>query len=497
VSRLLAVLLALGAPRPAATQAGAITDTITGTVMGPDGQAVVGAIAQATSARNQVTRRQSTDARGRFTILLPERGGQYQLIVRYFGMVPARLTVMRQVHEVRIAASVRMDLAPLPNPIDSILSGRDSLRLSAAQAARLRGISSSLHAQNLAVSDTHILQALERTRSVLTAYQWAQLSDALGTPGSRHPASPVGSVQEAARQEAAPARQAQSAQRAAQQQTAPTPRPWSVYTGLSNVYDTNLDHSQPGLDSYGVLVGLGGRYRYRSSGTTVAVQYDGVFRNYTGTDIWNRPGHDASLSIDQRMGPHWAVGAAAETQINGSAEDRVLRNEYSVQPQLEYRVNRSNRLLLYGEYLLKRYPNPLVSQNAVDPRVGVRFRQLLGEGRTWGVSGRYDYNRADSTRYRFRGWAVTADVASALWAGGHVSSSVRYRVRRYTSRLVDVGATKVLRRDDDWVATITWGQMLARSWEIVLSYRYESYQSNDSRREFLDHLVGLTINRWW
>jgi len=505
VTRLLALLLALGAPQPGATQAGAIRDTITGSVTGPDGQALVGAIAQATSVGTQVTRRQSTDARGRFTILLPESGGPYRLVVRYFGMVPARLTIVRQVHEARLAASVRMDLAPLPDPIDSILSGRYSLRLSAAQAARLRGI---------AVSDSHMLEALERARSVLTPYQWAQLSDALGTAESRYPASPVASVQEAAQQDAAPARPAPSAQGApqqqtaparpapsaqgaAQQQTAPTPRTWAVYTGLSNVYDTNLDHSQPGLEAYGVLVGLGGWYRYRSSGTTVAAQYDGVFRNYTGTTIWNRPGHDASLSINQRMGPHWAVGAAAEALINGSAEDRVLRNEYSVQPQLEYRFNRSNRLLLYGEYLLKRYPSPLASQNAVDPRVGVRFRQLLGAGRTWGVGGRYDYNRADSTRYHFRGWAVTADVASTLWAGARVSSSVRYRVRGYTSRLVELGTTKVLRRDDDWVATITWGQRLARSWEVVVSYQYETYQSNDSRREFLDHWIGLTFNRWW
>jgi len=501
VSRLLALLLALGAPRAAATQAGAIADTIAGTVTGPDGQALVGAIAQATSVTTRVTRRQSTDARGGFTILLPESGGQYQLIVRYFGMVPARLSVVRQLHEGRLAANVRMDLAALPNSIASILSGRDSLRLSAAQAARLRGIADS--------PASNRLQALERARGVLTAYQWAQLSGALGTPGSRDAASPVGKVQEAApapqapsaqgaaQQQTAPAPQVPSAQRAAQQQAAPPRRAWAVYTGLSNVYDSNLDHSQPGLESYGVLVGLGGWYRYRSSGTTLAAQYDGVFRNYTGTDIWNRPGHDASVSINQRMGPHWALGTEVEALINGSAEDRVLRNEYSAQSQLEYRFNRSNRLLLYGEYLLKRYPTPLASQNAVDPRVGVRFRQLLGPGRTWGVGGRYDYNRADTTRYRFRGWAVTGDVASPLWTGARISSSVRYRVRHYTSRLVELGTTKVLRRDDDWVATITWGQTLARSWEVVLSYQYETYQSNDSRREFLDHLVGLTVNRWW
>ena len=494
-SRLLALLLACGAPWPAATQVGTVTDTITGTVTGPDGQPLIGAIAQATSVTTQVTRRQSTDARGRFTILIPESGGPYQLVVRYFGMKPSSLTVVRQAHEDRLAASVRMDLGALPNPIAAILSGRDSLRLSAAQAARLRGIADSLHPQSLAVSDSHILQALERARSVLTAYQWAQLSDALRTTGSRQPASPVASVPAAAPQ-TPPAPQARSAQQAAQQQTAPAPRPWSGYTGFSNVYDSNIDHSQLGPESYGVLVVLGGQYRQRFSGTTLELRYDGVFRRYTNTDIWNRPGHSASVSLAQRLARQWAVGAVGEVEINGSAEDRVLRNEYSVRPELEYRFNRSTRLQLYGEYLLKRYPNPQ-GQDAVAPRVGVRFRQLLGASGSWGVSGRYEYNRADSTRYRFIGWTPGVDIATPLWPGGRIESSVRYRIRRYTSRLVDVGVTEVLRRDDDLVATFAWQQALYRVWELVLSYRYESYQSNDTRRVFRDHLVGLTVKRWW
>ena len=493
MSLLLAVLLTLGVP-PVAPQVGTITDTITGTVTGPYGQPLVGAIVQATSVTTQLTRRQGTGAGGRFTILFPERGGQYQLIVRYFGMVPVNLTVVRQRDEDPLAARVRMDLAALPNPIASILSARDSLQLSAAQAARVREISDSLRTQNLAMSNRRILQALEGARSVLTDYQWAKLSDALRAPESRQPAAPVGSAQEAA--QTAPVPQARSAQQAALRQTPPAPRPWSVYTGLANVYDSNIDHSPVGPESYGLLVVVGGQYRQRSSGTTVELQYDGVFRRYTNTVLWNRPGHSASASFAQRVGHHWGAGAAAEVEINGSAEDRVLRNEYSVQPELEYRFTRSTRLQLYGEYLVKRYPNPQ-GQNAVDPRVGVRFRQLLGARGSLGLSGRYEYNSADSTRYRYIGWTGGVDFASALWTGGRIASSGRYRIRRYTSRLVDVGATQVLRRDDDLVATVAWQQAVHRDWELVLSYRYETYQSNDTRREFREHLVGLAVKRWW
>ena len=274
-------------------------------------------------------------------------------------------------------------------------------------------------------------------------------------------------------------------------------RALSLYTGLSYVFDSNLDHSQPGLQTFGALAVVGGECRLRSSGTSFDLRYEGVFRRYVDTDIWNRPGHEASVSLEQRVGRHWTLGAAGEVAINGSAEDRVLRNEYAVQPQLEYGFNRSNRLLLYGEYLLKRYPNPL-GQDAVDPRVGVRFRQLLGERWSWAVSGRYEYNRADSTRHRYIGWTLGADLTNVVGAGGRISSGVRYRIRRYTTRLVDVGATEVLRRDDDWVATVTWKQALGGGlWEVVYGYRYERYRSNDTRKEFRDHVVSMTLKRWW
>jgi len=75
---------------------------------------------------------------------------------------------------------------------------------------------------------------------------------------------------------------------------------------------------------------------------------------------------------------------------------------------------------------------------------------------------------------------------------GQISASVRYRIKRYTSRLVHVGDADVLRQDHDLVATIMWERTLDRFWEMVISYTYETYESNDARREFRDHFIGLT-----
>src|SRR5712691_11774333 len=123
-----AMVLTLAAPRTAPAQVGTTTDIITGTVTGPDSQPLAGALVQATSLETQVSRQRTTDARGRFTIVFPEGGGQYQLTVRYVGMAPARVTIARQADEDRLVANVQMDLAIV------------TLEPVAVQAAQPRGL---------------------------------------------------------------------------------------------------------------------------------------------------------------------------------------------------------------------------------------------------------------------------------------------------------------------------------------------------------------------
>jgi hypothetical protein len=105
---LLAVAVTLAAPRRVAAQVGATTDIITGTVTGPDSQPLAGVVVQATSLETQVSRSRTTDSRGRFTIVFPDGGGQYQLVARFVGMAPARVTIARQADEDRLVASIRM-----------------------------------------------------------------------------------------------------------------------------------------------------------------------------------------------------------------------------------------------------------------------------------------------------------------------------------------------------------------------------------------------------
>lgn len=106
-----ALLILLGAASPASAQVGATSDIITGTVVGPDSQPIAEATVQVTSIELQVSRQRTTDARGRFTIVFPDGGGQYQVLVRAIGMNPFRATLVRQGDEDRLVVTVHMTSA--------------------------------------------------------------------------------------------------------------------------------------------------------------------------------------------------------------------------------------------------------------------------------------------------------------------------------------------------------------------------------------------------
>jgi hypothetical protein len=109
----LPALLALGAlcflaPSRAHAQVGLGTDIITGVITDEDGNPIQDATVEAFSLETQVTRRARTDARGRFTILFTDGGGQYRMSVRVLGMTPRVQLVQRDADEDRLTWNVQL-----------------------------------------------------------------------------------------------------------------------------------------------------------------------------------------------------------------------------------------------------------------------------------------------------------------------------------------------------------------------------------------------------
>ena len=137
----LLVCLTVGVSRPASGQEGAATDIIAGTVTGPDSQPIAGATVEVTSRETQSSRQVTTDARGRFTLLFPDGGGRYDLLVRYIGMAPAHRTAARQGDEDRIVANVQMGAAAVALEAVTVTARRSGRAASVGRGATGQGLS--------------------------------------------------------------------------------------------------------------------------------------------------------------------------------------------------------------------------------------------------------------------------------------------------------------------------------------------------------------------
>ncbi len=144
-------LLATLAAPVAVAQSGSNVDVITGTITDGTGQPVIGATVEAFSIETEVTKRQTTNDKGRFTIFFNDGGGQYRMTVRAIGKQPFIANVMRQSDDDRVVFNVKLgerpiqlqDLttrvvrAPTGNENDRPTPGSTERNITADQAARL------------------------------------------------------------------------------------------------------------------------------------------------------------------------------------------------------------------------------------------------------------------------------------------------------------------------------------------------------------------------
>jgi len=95
-------------PVPSRGQVGATTDIITGVVVDASGVPLEGVTIEARSLDLQVSRTAVTDARGRYTILFPDGGGQYQMSARMIGVLPQTVLLIRHADEDRLIWDVQL-----------------------------------------------------------------------------------------------------------------------------------------------------------------------------------------------------------------------------------------------------------------------------------------------------------------------------------------------------------------------------------------------------
>jgi hypothetical protein len=273
-------------------------------------------------------------------------------------------------------------------------------------------------------------------------------------------------------------------------------RPWTIYSSLAAVYDSNINHDQTDTGAFGYVFGLGTHFRNRPASPTLEFDYNIAYHDYTATDRWDRVSHRARVDHEANLGRKWTLESIAEVSLKGSSEDRELTDQYSLVERLGYRLGRRNRVRLDLAYRVKRDKDD-PDRNAINRYVRLNLDHRIASGRRWEMGARYETNRAEGTRNHYIRWTYDVQYSEELNKRDRAEFGVKYRSQKYQNRFIEIDDEDVARHDNRFEVTASWLRKLDRDTDLRLDLELETRVSNDPDRDYTANLLSATLIRRW
>lgn len=271
------------------------------------------------------------------------------------------------------------------------------------------------------------------------------------------------------------------------------PKPWTIYATASNGLASNVNFDQEDLGSYGVVFAGGARY----AGDDFEIGYELARHSYTNTNRWDRFSHRFEAGFEHDLPGKWDFEALGHIGFKGSSEDRdLVDQDLEITPRLDYRFTPERRLRLFTRHRLKRYDDA-PDTNALKHYIGAEFREEIGPRRHWRVGGRFETNDEGLDRGDYRRWTYFIEHGIPVTERDTLVMAVRYRIKRYTQRFVEVEDEDVVRRDQQWVPSVTWIRPINHLFEVRFDYTYDTVYSNDPEKEYGAHLAWSSVGVRW
>jgi hypothetical protein len=282
----------------------------------------------------------------------------------------------------------------------------------------------------------------------------------------------------------------------------PRRRLW-LYARISSIFDSNIDHDEENIRSFGVVPSFGVHFQNSLEKSALEMEYETAFHSYSNTARWDRTSHKLRGSFERGLTSWLSSETDAEVTVKGSSEDRELNNQLMLGQEFQFRANRNQRFKLFGVYRIKRFPTIDSGRNSINPYLGGSFEQRLGHRRSLELSYRFERNRAWGSRNSYIRWTYGAEFQTPFMSpNGLLTIEAKYRPQLY-NRIIEVEDANgddhdEVRRDRRWIMGASWERPLNENLLIGLGYRFEARQSNDLSKNFNAHLAGVTFTyRWW
>lgn len=162
-----------------------------------------------------------------------------------------------------------------------------------------------------------------------------------------------------------------------------------LYFSLSSVFDSNIDHDENNVHSFGLVPSLGIHFQSNVDRPAFEFDYETALHRYSNTSRWDRMSHKARASYERGFTDFLRSEITGEMSIKGSSEDRELSDQYALRQAFKIRASRTRRFNIFGAYRIKRDADD-PGRNAIDPYIGASFEQRFAGRRSFELSYRYD-----------------------------------------------------------------------------------------------------------
>lgn len=268
---------------------------------------------------------------------------------------------------------------------------------------------------------------------------------------------------------------------------------------LSNIYDSNIDQNSNNLGAYGYVPALRTRVVSALDDPMFILNHVIARHEYTKTSRWNRISNAFDLTFEREITDALRVRTIGELSFKGSFEERDLSNQYQLGQEIEYRVTRQHRLILYGTYRYKWLPGADEPNGAFKPNIGLEFQRRMENGERVVFEARYERNLEDIAEDNYSRWNYSAEYRTPITARGlQVQLQTTFRSRLYDEKLVELDDEDFPRHDQQWRMEAAVLQRLSRNVNLAIEYRHDSRDSNDPDKWFDADMLLMSVSyRLW
>lgn len=269
-----------------------------------------------------------------------------------------------------------------------------------------------------------------------------------------------------------------------------SPGRFRLELGAGGIYDTNIEHDDDALQSWGAITSIDARYFKNLSWMRYTLHGELAAHNYTQTDRFNRISKLAAARFVVPVAAALSAGMNFELALQGRSQDRVINDQFTLSPRLMLGFGDGGQVRLYGA---QRWRKSKATDASADNQYAALSVRTAGSGRVAAdFRTRIERNESELERDSFRRWSHAAALILPIADETEFEVSLQYMVQHYENRSIDdpnelPEPGEDFRRDRKWTPQVALVHELMRRLELEVEYEFERRTSSDPGKKYNAH----------